>query len=208
MTVSTTIRQHQEADAQFGGFFTALHKFIDRTINEFFSDTPGMAHPVVALERLRSSSMGEYRPQDGMLLHDTIKVDPYKATTGEKAAEVVAHELVHAWQHCVGRLPERNYHNSEFHNRLGLIGILSSGKRGQHVGFIEGGVWRWWLDENADLDLDKYNLLPEDAGDKRTLLKWQCEACGFSFRTRRDDISVVCQCFDNECGLPMVQVDE
>lgn len=143
--INRTIREHQEADPEFGGLFKALHTFTDRTLAMFFQDTPGMPHPVVALEKVRASCRGEYRPKDGRTLHHCITIDPFKCDHGEEAAEVLAHELCHAWQFAVGRLPERNYHNNEFHNRLGPMGIMSTGKAGHHVGYIEGGVWGEWL---------------------------------------------------------------
>lgn len=203
--INTTLRAHQEKDEQFGAFFKALHTFVDRTLERFFEDTPGMPHPVVALEKVRASCRGEYLPKDGRTLEHCITVDPFKCKNGEEAAEVLAHELVHAWQFAVGRLPERNYHNSEFHNRMGLMGILSSGKAGHHNGYLEGDVWRDWLGENGDLYLASF-ILPGEDEDKRRLLKWGCPDCGFSFRTRRDDVSVLCMM--EECAIPMELVDE
>lgn len=185
------LRERQEADPQLGSFFQALHAFADRTIKQFFHDTPELPHPVIALERTRATCRGEYQPVDGALLPHKIIIDPHKCATGEDAAEVLAHELVHLWQHYVGKLPERNYHNAEFHNRLGLLGILSSGKAGHHNGYIEGGVWQEWLAENDDLQLAKF-ALPNDGDEGRKLLKYQCPACQFSFRTRRDDVFVQC----------------
>lgn len=203
--INTLLREHQEADETFGALFKALHTFVDRTLERFFEDTPGMPHPVVALEKVRTSCRGEYHPKDGRMLEHCIVVDPFKCSNGEEAAEVLAHELVHAWQFAVQRLPERNYHNSEFHNRLGLMGIMSSGKRGHHVGYIEGDVWPLWLKENSDLLLAQF-ILPGTDEEKRQLLKYACPDCGFSFRTRRQDVNVICMVED--CAVPMEEVDE
>lgn len=193
------LQDHQEQDPEFGAFFKALHLFAERTIGMFFADTPQMPHPFISLDKVRSSCRGRYMPKDGMMLNDSIVLDPFKITTGVDAAEVLAHELVHVWQQHVGKLPERNYHNSEFHNRLGLMGIASSGKRGSHSGYIEGGVWADWISQNKDLQLEEFKLPGED--ENRQLLKYQCPACHFSFRTRREDVRVICM--TDECDTEM-----
>lgn len=200
-SLTVHLRREQEADEVFGPFFTALHTFASRTINTFFSDTPDLPHPVVALDKVRASCKGEYRPKDGLMLAHRITVDPFKCTTGLDVAEVLAHELCHLWQHHVGRLPERNYHNAEFHSRAGLLGLLTSGKRGHHDGYIEGGVWQDWLEQNSDLNLDKF-ILPDDEDAKRRLYKYECPSCGASFRSRRTEMNVQC----NECDEPFVFV--
>lgn len=203
--IADVIRGNQEEDAEFGAFFEALHKFADRTIDRFFADTPDIPHPVIALEKVRASCRGVYHPKDGLMLAHRITIDPFQCKTGLDVAEVLAHELVHLWQDHVKKLPERNYHNSEFHARLGLLGIISEGKRGKHRGYYEGedgslvGVWHHWLQENADLHLDQF-VLPGADG-TRQLHKFQCPLCGFSFRTRREEVNVVCMM--EECDVPM-----
>lgn len=198
------LREHQEGDEQLGAIFAALHTFADRTINRFFSDAPDMPHPTIGFGKVRSSCKGSYEPKSLMALEDHITIDPFKVTDGAQAAEVLAHELVHQWQHYIGRLPERNYHNAEFHNRLGTLGVISTGKRGHHDGYTENNVWEIWMHQNKDLKLAAFTLPGEQAG--RQLLKWQCPVCGFSFRTRRTDVNVLC--FMEECEEPMVEVPE
>lgn len=194
--IATQLRWRQEEDETFGPLFKALHTFADRTVEFFFSDTPDIPHPVLAFDKVRSSCRGEYRPVDGLLLEHRITIDPYKVSNGAEAAEVLAHELVHMWQHHLGKMPERNYHNAEFHNRIGLMGIMTSGKRGHHEGYIEGDVWQEWLDQNDDLCLPQFYLPGEQ--DTRQLLKWICYSCGFSFRSRREDVKAVCMMEDCE----------
>jgi hypothetical protein len=193
------LQDHQENDPEFGAFFKALHTFAERTIGTFFADTPQMPHPIISLDKVRSTCRGRYMPKDGMMLNDSITLDPFKIKDGVDAAEVLAHELVHVWQHHVGKLPERNYHNAEFHNRLGLMGIMSSGKRGHHSGYVEGGVWPDWISQNEDLQLGEFKLPGEE--ENRQLLKYQCPACHFSFRSRREDAVVVCN--TEECDTEM-----
>lgn len=195
------LQDHQENDPEFGAFFKAMHTFTERTIEKFFADTPDLPRPILKFEPVRATCRGKYEPKDGLTLHDSITIDPFKCATGVDVAEVLAHELVHEWQHHVGRLPERNFHNSEFHARLGLMGLKSTGKTGRHIGFIDDGeLWqRWVYVENKDLQLKEF-LLPKDE-ERRQLLKYQCPACGFSFRSRRDDVNVICMMDD--CEAPM-----
>lgn len=184
MSIAHVLRQHQEAHDLLGTFYKAMHTFSDRTVERFFDDTPDLPHPVLEFAPVTASCKGEYQVRDGMALEHRITIDLTKCATAEDAAEVLAHELVHLWQAHLERLPERNYHSSDFHNRLGLMGILSSGKRGHHVGYVEGDVWREWLEENADLELPKF-IMPKDESEKRHLRKFMCPECGDSFRTRK-----------------------
>lgn len=200
------LQDHQENDPEFGAFFKAMHTFAGRTLERFFDDTPGMPHPVLRFEPVRASCKGKYEPKDGLALNDSITIDPFKCETGVDAAEVLAHELVHEWQHHVGRLPERNFHNAEFHARLGLMGIHSTGKTGRHIGYMEiedtEGVWEAWLRKNEDLQLAKFILPNEEQG--RQLLKYQCPACHFSFRSRREDVKVLCMMEECEAEMELV----
>jgi hypothetical protein len=47
-SVVWALRRHQENDAILGPLFHDLHVFADRTISEFYKDTPSLPHPVVA----------------------------------------------------------------------------------------------------------------------------------------------------------------
>lgn len=177
------LRAHQEQDETFGALFKALHTFIDRTINEFFSDTPEMPHPVLSFEEDRLTRKGHYRPKDGHALVHTININPLAHRNGEEAAETIGHELVHLWQDTIGRPMKRNFHNAEFHDRMGLYGITTEGKAGKHVEYKDI-TWPNWLVENEDLRLAEF-LLPGPPEDKRSLIKHTCPDCGATFRSRR-----------------------
>lgn len=190
--ITAILRTHQEADDVLGGLFKALHTFADRTIDEFFGDTPDLPYPVVAMEKDRSSRLGYYTLRDGYTLVHRINLNPYALKNGLEAAETLAHEMVHLWQAHVGRPCQRNYHGSEFHARMAMYGIHTEGKLGRHHGPIEGDTtWSDWLERNRDLELDKYVLPGADQEPKRRLLKMQCPECGNSFRNR-NPLNVLC----------------
>lgn len=199
--ITTMLRQHQEEDELLGGLFKALHTFADRTMEEFYSDTPTMPYPVVAMEKDRANRLGYYTTKDGYTLVHRINLNPYSLKTGTEAAETLAHEMVHLWQAHIGRPCLRNYHGADFHQRMAHYGILTKGKRGHHTGYDESGTWPAWMKRNEDLELDKYVLPGADQQPKRKLLKFACPECDFSFRTRRADAYVVCM--NEDCGVPM-----
>jgi hypothetical protein len=201
-TTSLVLRQHQEADPELGLFFKALHTFADRTAAQFFSDTPDLPHPVVALEPDRKDRRGYYTAKDGYTLVHRINLNPVVLRDGREAAETLAHEMVHLWQAHVGRPMERNYHGAEFHARMRLYGIESSGKRGDHVGYIDH-VWTNWLVANDDLQLHKFVLPGTGAEPKRKLIKHMCPDCGNNFRNR-NELNVMCL----DCTVPYELVDE
>lgn len=197
-----TLRQHQESDPVFGDFFTALHAFADRTAAEFFSDTPDLPHPVVALEPDRKDRRGYYTAKDGYTLVHRINLNPVVLRNGEEAGETLAHEMVHLWQAHVGRPMERNYHGSEFHARMRQYGIETRGKGGDHVRYIDV-TWPNWLVENSDLNLEKFQLPGKGVKPKRKLWKHRCPDCGANFRNR-NELSVLCL----NCVVPFEIVED
>lgn len=199
--VTTMLRSHQEQDEILGGLFTALHTFADRTIDEFYDDTPDLPHPVVAMEKDRLSRLGYYTARDGYTLIHRINLNPYALSTGDEAAETLAHEMVHMWQAHVGRPCERNYHGTEFHRRMSMYGIATQGKRGHHTGYLDD-TWQNWMARNADLELDKYVLPGSEKPKTRHMLKHQCPICEVSFRSRR---SLNALCMDCEVPFEIVQ---
>lgn len=206
MTTAQQLRAHQEADPEVGPFFAALHTFADRTIDKFFSDAPEMegVQPVLSFEELRNDRRGSYRRKDGHRLEHSICLNPYALSDGEEAAEVLAHELVHLWEEVTGNATGSNYHGSTFHDRMLVMGIETEGRHGRTVSHppIDGEpVWQNWLVENEDLRLGEFILDGYRKEQRRRLLKWACPACGFSFRTRRNDVNVLCMMED--CAEPM-----
>ncbi len=197
------LRHKQEEGVIFGKLFSAIYEFTDRTILRYFSDA--LPVPVLAFEKVRGSCRGEFVPIDGLGIKNRITIDPFQCKTGEDIAEVLAHELVHLWQFSNGKAPDRNYHNEEFHNRMGLYGILTSGRNGHHEGYIEGGQWEDWLKENHDLKLAEFKLPGEDEPPRRKLIRWRCPNCEFNFRSRQNKVKVICQM--KSCDMPMERVD-
>jgi len=153
--ITTALRAHQEADPILGGLFRALHTFADRTIDEFYHDTPDLPYPVVAMEKDRRSRRGYYTDRDGYALVHRINLNPYCLRNGAEAAETLAHELVHLWQSHVGRPIKRNYHSAEFHQRMAEYGIETTGKLGTHVSYLDV-TWPNWMVTNEDLQLENY----------------------------------------------------
>lgn len=202
MTITSTLRRHQEQDESLGPFFKALHVFADRTAARFFGDTPDLPHPVVALEPDRKDRRGYYTSKDGYTLVHRINLNPVVLRDGEEAAETLAHEMVHLWQYHVGRPMERNYHSAEFHARMRLYGIETSGKRGEHVSYLDD-TWTNWMQSNADLRLPEFQLPGVGAEPSRKLLKHMCPDCGNNFRNR-NALNVMCL----DCTVPYELVDE
>lgn len=186
LDITMRLRQHQEQDPILGALFAALHTFADRTIERFYEDTPDLPYPVVAMEKDRRTRLGYYTQRDGYTLVHRINLNPYALRTGEEAAETLAHEIVHLWQEHIGKPCQRNYHGAEFHRRMATYGIETKGKKGAHVGYVEGDpTWPNWMVENEDLQLDKFVLPGADAKPTRKLLKLQCPDCGMSVRNRQ-----------------------
>jgi len=184
LDITASLRAHQEKDPILGDFFAALHTFADRTMDEFYADTPGMPHPVVAMEQDRVNRLGYYTQRDGYALVHRINLNPYAHTDGEQAAETLAHEIVHLWQAHVGRPIKRDYHGVEFHQRMAEYGIETTGKRGKHVRYIDI-TWPNWMEMNADLELGRFSLPGKGKQrSRRLLLKHVCPDCGASFRNR------------------------
>lgn len=181
--ITQALRQHQEGDTTLGPLFAALHTFADRTIEEFFADTPSLPHPVVAMEKDRANRLGYYTMRDGYALVHRINLNPFAHNDGASAAETLAHELVHLWQAHVGRPIKRDYHSVEFHARMAEYGIETSGKKGRHVRYIDV-TWPNWMEMNADLELERFLLPGKESRPKRKLFKHQCPDCGASFRNR------------------------
>lgn len=201
-SMTEMLREHQEADPTLGNFFAALHTFADRLYERFYEDVPDMPRPVVAMEEDRRSRKGYYTARDGYALVHRINLNPFTLRNGAEAAETLAHEIVHLWQEHVGRPCQRNYHGAEFHERMALYGIDTSGRLGYHRGYVDD-TWQGFMDECADLDLASYVLPGMDAKAPRRMLKLQCPGCGNSVRNRRE-ISIVC----GDCDVPFVLVQD
>ena len=205
LNITAALAAHQEMDPILGSFFKALHTFAIRTIDEFYKDTPGMPYPVIALEADRRSRRGYYTERDGYALVHRINLNPFALANGEEAAFTLAHELVHLWQHHIGKPMVRNYHGADFHQRMAEYGIETEGKAGTFMRYVDV-TWPNWMEENADLKLEKY-LLPgheekATTKHKRKLFKHVCPDCGASFRNR-NELQVLCLI----CSVPFEVVN-
>jgi hypothetical protein len=200
--LTQNLRAFQEQDKELGLFFKLLHEFVDRTIDRFY-DERNFPYPVISMDKDSSSRMGFYQSQDGYRMVNRINLNPYAHENGMQAAETAIHEVVHMWQTFVGRPCKRNFHTDEFHNKMGNYGIITSGRKGNHVDHTE--VWHDWVSENSDLtDLLAQFKLPGQAEKPkpRKLNKFICPSCGFTIHHRRENIDVICM--EDACEVEMV----
>lgn len=187
------LRRQQCALDPLGAVYTALYELHDRLRKTFYSDSPDdqdMPEAIIRFGPLKRNRMAEYTRFDGTLW-TVITIDPLKHRTAADAAEYLAHEMVHLWMDYLGYEQSDNYHGKPFHDAMANYGICTSGRYGEHVGYI-GDVWKQWMEENHDLGLGWFVLSDEPQVNRR-LMKWQCPTCGFSFRSRRTDLIVRCQ---------------
>lgn len=180
-----TIRAEQEADPILGAFFKALYAFAERTIEMLWPDD-AIPLPLITLDSVGRKD-GYFVERDGLNL-PRVNLNPTALRTGTDAAEVLVHELVHLKLAVSGNPTQRNYHSSEFHAELERVGILSKGRNGRHVGYVDdpdvGQHWFLWLEENNDLMLDQFMLPGMNAKKKRIMYKHTCPKCGANFRHR------------------------
>lgn len=191
--LAVSLRAHQEAHETLGGLYRALHTFADRLIERFFSDVE-MPQIVLSMEKTRRNRLGHYRPSDGYLLVHTINLNIYTMKTGLQAASTLAHELVHAWQVMDGHPCEKNYHGTDFHEKMAELGIETVGPRGMHK--RETDAWLNWMEENSDLKLDKFLMPGINQRARRQLNLFHCECDGGNPIRSRKWLDVTC----NECG--------
>jgi hypothetical protein len=118
----------------------------------------------------------------------------------------LAHEMVHEWLSVQGIPTRRNYHSKAFHEAMAMIGIETMGATGNHVGYTFVGdtdesmlMWQWWIGECADLGIDRFILPGAKAKQRRKLIKYECELCKATFRSRKR-INATC----NPCNAPFL----
>jgi hypothetical protein len=160
-----------------------------------------MPTPVLMFERLPGKRLAAYTPQDTTTLRHVIRLDVWKAATGYDLCEPLVHELVHLWESHCGYPQAENWHHDRFHERMMDMGIMTRGRHGRHVGYIED-VWEEWMLAQDDLRLMDFVLPGTDEPPKRRMIKYECPTCGFSFHTRRRDVNVVCVHPDGEPWRP------
>ena len=158
MSIAADLRLHQEADPETGLFFKAVHQFTLRTLVQFFKwDREEMGYPCIGVGPLEGERTGEFTPMNSLRLPNVITLDAFKMNTGLDVCEVIAHELVHLWEHTLEYDLTGNAHNESFHNRMADYGIATKGQTGKHVGYM-GEVWEGWMEENLDLGLQRFTL--------------------------------------------------
>lgn len=180
LAIDVALMQEQ---GPLGGIFKALYVFAERTLEHFYCDLP-LPMPILSLDREANSKKGSYRQRDGAMLTHRININPYMCRTGTDAAEILAHELVHLWEHETDQTTRHNYHGSVFVECMADYGIVVTPPRGFHIGY-EGTTWQDWLDRNEDLQLDQF-LMPgmNEERPKRQLIKHECPQCHATFRSR------------------------
>lgn len=195
------MRMVQEGQPEVGKFFAAMHALADWLAKELFADE--LPAVCVRMEKLRHQRMAEYRPVDGNWLPYAIVIDPFKAHNGREAAEWMAHEMAHHWQFVTGQMRledlQENNHDEAFQNIMMELGLSVESRTGSHRGYV-GDVWMEWVKKfEADTSIHLgYLELPGPQEPTRKLHKWQCEECGFSFRTRREGLVVCCEGTEDE----------
>ena len=151
--IAKAIRTHQIHLPETGHWWRSIHKFMERTIDEFwYSQFP---YPILSMEE--TDGLSHYDPMDGIGLRFRINLNPFKLSDGLQAAEVLAHELVHLHEDLSGVPTLHNQHTSFFHEEMFIrYGIATKGESGEHVG--HSGKWEDWLEENMELELAKFKF--------------------------------------------------
>lgn len=192
--IQVDLRQWQEGDPELGTFYARLYEFIDRTREAFFRheyNAEPLPELTLSFEELRAGRVGEYRPKDGTLVPDVIVLDPHKLEDGWAAAEVIVHEMAHAWMKEV----EEPDHSDQWRTCMAEMGIIAN-DAGRHVGYTDPDVWQQWMSACDDLELKAFKL-PNDHKPPRRQIKYACPECGFSFHTRRSGQAVFCEGSDD-----------
>jgi predicted SprT family Zn-dependent metalloprotease len=191
--LASMLRQHQESHPTLGDLFRALHTFADRTAKRYFDDVE-MPPVAISLDKDRRTKLGHYRPRDGYLQEHAINLNVHAHRTAADLVQTLAHELVHLWQVVDGHPCVNNHHGSDFHTRIATMGIETSGPRGMHRS--TSAEWANWLEENADLELERYVLPGVEAKARRQLNLFHCQCEGGNPIRSRRWLDVTC----NECG--------
>lgn len=187
------LRAHQEAHPVIGTLYRSLHTFADRLLERFFSEDD-MPQVVISVEKDRRNRLGHYRPYDGYTLCHSINLNIAALKDGLEAASTLAHEIVHVWQVVDGHPCQKNYHGQDFHSKMAELGIETAGPHGVHE--RNTADWLNWIEENSDLNLEKFVLPGADQKPRRQLNLFRC-ACegGNPVRSRK---WLTLQCLD--CG--------
>lgn len=183
------LREHQEAHPILGGLYRTMHTFADRLIDQYFSDV-AMPQVVISFEKDRRTKLGHYRPYDGYMLAHTINLNISTMKDGREAASTLAHELVHAWQAVDGHPCEKNYHGMDFHSKMAELGIVTQGPKGMHCD--ETADWLNWLEENDDLQLEKFVLPGVNQKTRRQLNLFHCACEGGNPVRSRKYLHLIC----------------
>lgn len=191
--LASLLRQHQEDHPKLGELFTALHTFADRTAKRYFDDVD-MPQFVISFDKDRRNKLGHYRMVDGYYQPHAINLNVHAMRNAAEAAETLAHEMVHLWQVVDGHPCVKNYHGDDFHAKAHSMGLDTRGPLGQHHG--RKAEWLNWMEENADLELERYKLPGVDAKARRQLNLFHCGCEGGNPVRSRKWLDITC----NDCG--------
>jgi hypothetical protein len=186
------LREQQESHERLGPLYGALHGFADRLVERYFSDV-NMPPCVISFEKDRRTKLGHYRPYDGYTLTHAINLNIWIMKSAVEAAETLAHELVHLWQVVDGHPCQKNFHGDDFHGKMLELGIETRGPTGMHV--AKRAEWLNFLEENQDLELEKFVLPGVDLKPRRQLNLFHCKCEGGNPIRSRKMLDVFC----NEC---------
>ena len=147
------IRLHQEMDPVVGPLFSALHTWAFRVRSYGFA-AYSVPHPIIGLHTNDQSFRGEFYPMDELFLPNRINLNIPVMRTGVDAVETLTHELVHLFQHSLGKPLD---HDDFFRVWMQRLGIETK-PSGFHFGYTDDGMWNTLLKASSDLQLDQFQL--------------------------------------------------
>lgn len=158
--ISRAIRTHQRNLPETGTWWSAIHEFLARTLDEYWYSA--IPYPILSMASIEGLSC--YDPVDGIGLQHRITFNPFRMTNGVQAAELLAHELMHLHEDMSGIPTVFNVHGQRFHDDMfSVYGIATAGENGHHQG--NDGRWEEWLENNLDLNLARFRFAGSDGGE-------------------------------------------
>ncbi|MCK6484482.1 MAG: hypothetical protein HUU22_02245 [Phycisphaerae bacterium] len=157
-----------------------LQEWADRMIVRFELDIPELALRVDALPRSR---LGHFRPgHNGFGLKGEIAINSLYvgALAPWEILGILAHELLHAWQHAHGSPSDGNHHNQEYRRKAESLGLVI-GRRGV-MGYSAKCVFKDLL-RQFGIDVPETDIAPRERRAKGSSKnkKWVC-SCPINVR--------------------------
>lgn len=118
-------------------FYSFLQSIYDFFNNRLFND---LLPSVIFTITRKKNTAGYFRPdgwltEDGEKVHE-IAINPQYFITSSplELAQTIAHEQSHLWQHEHGKPSRRNYHNTEWAEKMKSIGLIPVSENGKGTG--------------------------------------------------------------------------